>query len=403
MPQQIFTPLFATFSDLIEHGLDYLGGTADDQATRDVARAVKQAYNDLSNARTWQYLMQQGQFVTDPPFSTGTIAYSQAGSVVPPGTQVTPRLVTLTGATWPVPASGGTVGPGWMLRVGTATYQVESYIDSTHLTLTVDVNPTYNLAAGTIYTLYHDGYLLPADFVKQDTSIYEGNFGGLEYSDPTYYLWWQRYLLASGMPRYYTIVGSRAYPGRMETRIYPFPTDTKTIAYIYQRQPRTLQLQALTLGTVSVTQGSTVVSSNGFSFPATCVGAILRLGTPQVVPGSWISANPPAFETFVQIWQGPGSVIVNDSSPFTGVYAYMLSDRVDLDINSMLQPVLRGVEKYLQTARNIQGKPDAAIAYSMALKEAQAADSRSFQGQSMGGRRSRYVPYRYMPANFWPS
>lgn len=400
MPAQISQNLFCTFSDLIEHGLDYLGGTADDQATRDVARAVKQALNDLSNARLWQYYMQQGQILTDPPYTLGTVTYSHAGHTLPPGTQIYPRLVTLTGSTWPVPAAGGTVGPGWMLRIGTATYQVESYVDPTHLTLTIDVNPLRDLPS-TSYILYHDGYLLPSDFSKQDTSIYEGNFGGLEYTDPTDYLWWQRFNMSAGTPQCYTIVGSRAYPGMMETRLAPFPTETRTIGFIYQRQPRLIQLQALTQGTVSVTAGGTTVTANGFNFPSTCSGAILRLGTPQVVPGSWVSSNPPSFETFIQTWLDPLTIVVNNPSPFTGVYAYMISDRVDVEINSMLQPILRGVEKYLQTARNIQGKPDAAIAYSMSLKEAQAADSRSFQGRTMGGGRSRYVPYKYMPAQFF--
>jgi hypothetical protein len=290
-----------------------------------------------------------------------------------------------------------------MLMVGTVAYQVESYIDPTHLTLTVDVNPLRDIPAGTPYTLYHDGYLLPADFSRQDTAIYEGNFGGLEYSDPTSYLWNQRFVQSAGTPQCYTIVGSRAYPGLLEARFFPFPVETRTIGFIYQRQPRTIQLQGLTTGTVSVTQNSTTVTANGFVFPSTCPGAILRLGTPQVAPGSWVSSNPPAFETFVQTWLDPQTAVVNDPSPFTGVYAYSLSDRLDVELGSMLQPILRGVEKYLQTARNVQGKPDAAIAYSMALKEAQAADSRSFQGRAMGGGRSRHTPWKYMPADFFPS
>jgi hypothetical protein len=403
MPAIISVPQFMTFSDLIEHGLDYLGGTADEQATRDCARAARQAYNDLANARLWQYLMQQGQILTDPPSGAGTIAYNHGGLVVPPSTRTHPRCVTLSGAVWPVPAAGGTVGPGWMLRVDTATYQVESYIDPTHLTLTIDVNPMRDIPAGTPYTLYHDGYLLPADFARQDTAIYEGNFGGLQYSDPTDYLWNQRYVLSAGTPRFYTVVGSRAYPGELEVRFWPYPTETRTIGFIYQRQPRTIQIQGLTDGTVSVTMGSTQVQANGFVFPSTCPGAILRLGTPQRAPDSWIGANPPSFETYIQDRLDPLSVVVNDPSPFTGTYAYVLSDRLDVELNSMLQPILRGVEKYLQTARNIQGKPDAAIAYSMALKEAQAADSRSFQGRCVGGGRSRRIPHKYMPADFWPS
>ena len=66
-----------TFSDTQEHALDYLGGTADAQAQRDVRRAAIEAYRELANARTWLFLMRHGRFLMNAPYLTGTIMYKR--------------------------------------------------------------------------------------------------------------------------------------------------------------------------------------------------------------------------------------------------------------------------------------------------------------------------------------
>ena len=400
MPAQTTSIPFTSYSDLIEHALDYLGGTADNQALRDCMRSTIQSYRDVTNARTWTYLLTHGRIVTDPPSTTGQVSFTRAGMTV--GGTSYPRVLTLTGGVWPTPVLGGTIGGGWQVLVGTATSQVETYIDPTHVTISQDVGPGADFGA-TSYTLYHDEYLLPTDFIKGDTPIYEGNFGGLEYRDFTEALWWQRFVFSAGTPRHYNITGSRLFPGRMIIRLYPYPTTSRTIDFVYQRRPRDLVLQELSQGSVTVTAGSPLVAANGFTVPAGCVGALFRLGTPQESPTSWLGINPPAFETHVDAVLDPQTLRTVDPAPTSGNLKYLLSDPIDVEQQSMIQPVLRGIEKYLQFSRNIQGKPDSAIAYEVALKAAEAADSRSYQGRAMGAGRGRSAPWKYFPANFWPS
>lgn len=394
MPAQTTSIPFCSYSDLVEHALDYLGGTADNQALRDCMRSTIQAYRDVTNARLWTYLLTHGRIITDPPFTTGQVSYANAGLTL--GGVFYPRVMTLSGATWPTPVIGGTIGGGWQILVGTATYQVETYIDPTDVTITQDVNPGASFGPSG-YTLYHDEYLLPTDFIKSDTLIYEGNYGGLEYRDFTEALWWQRFIFSAGTPTYYNITGSRLFPGRMIVRLYPYPTESRTIDFVYQRRPRDLVLQNLSQGSVTVAAGSPLVSANGFFVPTSCVGSLFRLGTPQDVPTSWLGTNPPSFETHVDAVVNPQTLRTVDPAPISGNIKYVLSDPIDVEQQSMIQPILRGIEKYLQFSRNIQGKPDSAIAYEVALKAAEAADSRSYQGRSMGPPLAKHTPYKYMP------
>lgn len=524
MPPQTTSLTFTTLSDLVEHALDYLGGTADEQATRDCLRSVQQAYREVTNSRTWSYLYTHGRVITDAPYNLGTVAYIHSGYTF--GGSVYPRALVLSplaassytpqlAVTDPIPFPNTSGGPGqpiygtswpdaveagWQVRIGNITAQVERLVSPYVLTLTQDVNfdysfdyqpipivsnsgsitigtpisitfPSHGLATGdevivenvvnasgtllnannlcsvstianpaptnpatwvvtrvnantftldgsvgtgvwdsssgtwrrvptNTFEIYHDEYLLPTDYVKSDTAIFEGNFAGLSYSDPTSALWWQRVNNASGDPRFYTIAGSRYYPGRMALRFSPYPAYAKTIDFIYQRRPRDLLIHSQTTGTVSVTTGSTTATANGFTFPATCQGSVFRLGTTSDEPGSWISPNPPTFESWIYNRTSSTSVQLNDASTVTGNYHYVISDPIDVEQESTLTAIFRGVEKHLNIARNIQGKPDAFVGFLEALRVAQAADSRSYQGRTMGGRQPRWSNPKYFPATF---
>ena len=525
MPPQATSQTFFTYADLIEHALDYLGGTADEPATRDCLRSARQSYSEVTNSRTWSYLYTHGRVITDAPYNLGTVAYFHSGYTF--GGAVYPRALVLSpvAATSytsqlsvtdpiPFPSTGGGPGQpiydtswpdaveaGWEVRVSNAIAKVERLVSPYVLTLAQDVNfeysfgyqpipivansgsitigsptsitfPSHGLstgdkiiienvtnASGTLlninnlcsvstlttptpsnpaswvvtvsnpntftldgsvgsgvwdsssgqwrrvpthtFELYHDEYLLPADYVKSDTAISEGNFGGLAYSDPTDVLWWQKINQSSGTPRYYTITGSRYYPGRMILKFCPYPDFTKTVDFIYQRRPRDLLIHSQTAGTVSVTSGSTTATANGFVFPATCQGSIFRLGTTSAVPESWLSMNPPTFETWIYTRLSNTSVQLSDASTLTGNYRYVISDPVDVEQESTLTAVLRGVEKYLAIARNIQGKPDPFGAFFEALRVAQAADSRSYQGRVMGSSSVQRINPKYFPATFF--
>jgi hypothetical protein len=79
----------------------------------------------------------------------------------------------------------------------------------------------------------------------------------------------------------------------------------------------------------------------------------------------------------------------------------VVSDPVDIEVGTMAVALLRGVEKQLHVARQIKGKPDAFAAYDLALREAKAADSRSFQPRAIGAAAARGTAIRDMPATVW--
>ena len=97
MPQTASSLNFTSYSDCIEHALDYLGGTADAQTMRDCIRSIVQAYRDVTNARTWTYLQTQGLILTDPPYEQGTVAYIQNGYTPSYGAPAIPRARPVRG------------------------------------------------------------------------------------------------------------------------------------------------------------------------------------------------------------------------------------------------------------------------------------------------------------------
>lgn len=376
------------YCDAVEHAFDYLGGTPDEQAQRDCRRCVQQAYRALADARAWGYLVAQGRINTSAPYATGTISYTHTGGT-------SEREVVLAGGTWPTWA-----GPGCHLRVGDVTYAALERMSATRLTLTEALNPGADVAAGTSYTLYRDVYELPEDFVAQDTAIFEGNFGGLCYSDATSWLWEQRYTESSGTPRYYAITGDALFPGRLVLRLSPYPDAAKSVDFIYHRRPRVLTTEAYATGTATAAADSTTVTGSGTAWTAAMAGSVLRLGTATRPPTSPIGAYPAAVETRIVEVVGAAELRVEDAPAAAHAEVrYIISDPIDVQ-ESMRNALLRGVEKHLHIARSIKDKPDAFQAYDFALREALAADSRSVQARAMGGASPRRMLKKDMPADF---
>lgn len=460
-----------TFGDLVEHAVDYVGGSSAD-VLRDARRCVLQAYRALTNARPWSYLATHGRIVTSAPYSTGTIAYDHAGGTYP-------REVLLAGGTWPAWA-----GLGAHLRLGGVVHAVAERRSDASLSLDEVLNPGADVDLGrvaiegltldepqvvtsvghgletgdvvilegvgttvedgtvtvngpwtvtvldddafelddsdgtaddawdsttgtwrptptTTYTLYRDVYLLPADFVAADTAMYEENFGGLEFSGDSSWLLEQRYSESSGTPRAYAITGDVRFPGRLVFRLSPYPDQAKTIDFVYTRRPRDLRTLSYEAGTVSNEAGGATVTGDGTEWTAAMAGSVLRMGTTRALPTSWIGATPPAVE--VRILEVVSPTELRVESPVAAAHSevrYIISDPVDIEQGAMLNALLRGIEKHLHIARSIKEKPDAFAAYDMALREAQAADSRSVQGRRMGGASPRRLLKKDMPADF---
>lgn len=376
------------YCDAVEHALDYLGGTSDPQAQRDCRRCVLQAYRALADARPWAYFATQGRIVTSAPYATGTITYTHTGGAYE-------RVVTLAAGTWPAWA-----GPGCQLRIGDVSYAVQERRSDTQLTLTSTLNPFVDLPSWT-FTLYRDVYALPEDYIAQDTAIYEGNFGGLCYSDATSWLWEQRYTESAGTPRYYAITGDPLFPGRLVLRLSPSPDAAKSVDFMYTRRPRALATESYAAGTATAVAGSATVTGDGTAWTAAMAGSILRLGTARALPTSPIGAAPAAAEVrILEVVSATALRVEDDLAADHAAVRYIISDPADVERGAMLNALLRGVEMHLHIARSIKDKPDAFAAYDRALREAQAADSRSYQGRSMGGDSPRRMLKKDMPADF---
>jgi len=187
---------YTTFADILDHGVDYLGGNPSAQALRDVTRAALEAYRDLANAFNWSYLYTWSRIMTNPAFDGSenncTVQYQLTSGTYP--NQIT--LSTPIGSpamVWPPWAGGG------IIRLGTTgmfpaytpvtgdvdtttsyvAYKVAEMKSSTVLTLDPVLSPPIDLPAGTPFILYCDTYVLPEDFVAQDQALYERNFGGM--------------------------------------------------------------------------------------------------------------------------------------------------------------------------------------------------------------------------------
>jgi hypothetical protein len=265
-------------------------------------------------------------------------------------------------------------------------YKVAEMKSSTVLTLDPVLSPPIDLPAGTPFILYCDTYVLPEDFVAQDQALYERNFGGMQYTHPREWLYENRYVFAQGTPQQYTITGEQKFPGRLVTRIYPWPYEFRSIDFIYKRRPRRLLTPLTTGGSITMTAGSNAVVGTGTAFSPNMVGSVVRL-TPSTtkLPSSLImGSNPATLETVITDWISTTQLNLQD--PADQAYTnslYTISDSVDIEAGAMMNAYLRCVEKHIGMSRTLKDKPSAAKQYDAALSEAKSADSRSFQMRSV--------------------
>jgi hypothetical protein len=383
---------YTTFSDIVDHGLDYLGSNPSEQARRDVVRAALEAYRDLANAFNWSYLYTHSRIITSAAFDGAaegaTIAYDHEGVTYP-------RQMTITGAMWPDWAADGAI------RVGNVSFKVAERKSATVITLDETINPGADIASGTEFTLYRDTYLLPEDYIAQDQALYEQNFGGMSYTHPRDWLYSSRYVFAQGQPYCYTVTGERQYPGRLTLKIYPWPSESKSIDFLYKRRFRPLAVVSESTGKASTTEGSAVLTGVGTAFTPRMVGSVVRISPNGTkLPTSLImGSNPAVFESVVTAYISATSIQVADVADIAySSVAYTISDPIDIEQGAMLNAYLRCVEKHIGMSRTLKDKPSAAAQYLSALGEAKSADSRSFTGRTVGsgGRvrmRLRDMPY----------
>ena len=73
------TQVVWTFSDVIDHLLDHMGGTSEGRNVRMAKRSILSAYRNLSTATNWSYYYKRGRVTTVAAYDTGTVTYDHAG------------------------------------------------------------------------------------------------------------------------------------------------------------------------------------------------------------------------------------------------------------------------------------------------------------------------------------
>lgn len=375
-----------TLKDLIDYALDYLGGAASQEATRDVRRAVRGAFREFCGAHRFNYFMAKGRIVTSASYATGTVAYTHTGGAFE-------RLVTLTSGVWPTWADKG------RLNFNSAVYDVGTRESDTQITLLATTNPGANVAAGTSYTLFRDSYALPNDFLAGDQFINMSSAIPLTYVTPGDWLNYQRHTPPSvAAPRNYSIWGSPDQYSILNAVFYPPPDSAYNIDFVYQRRPRPLVVEEYKDGTVSITANTSTITGTSTAFKSGHVGSIIRIGSATDYPTGADGASPAQEERIITARASGTSLTVDEA--ITTAYSavkYVISDPVDLEYETMLTALLRCIEKQSTLTRIMENDKEARAAYRDALILAREMDSRNF-GPTDYGRRGVYLSLRDYPS-----
>ena len=384
--------MIQTYQDCVDNLIDFLGGGPSDQVVRSVRQAIQEAYREIPNSHKWPYLYRHGRLMTQAPFNgadpagiqpQATVQYQQSSGA-------RPRMMTISGGTWPSWVAGG------YIRIADTTgefnfvaYRVSQSISATVITLDDEVNPGSDIPSGTEFILYQDSYLVPSDFIAEDQLLYEMNIGGMQYVHPRDWLYENRYVLSEGTPCLYTVTGDRQYPGRLVMRIVPWPSESRSIDFIYLRRPRPMAIQQASGGTVSVPSGSVTVTASAPSFTSAMCGSVIRVSGNAKPPsgplGSLAGYNPAALEATIIGYVSPTVVTIDTPSPsLLSAVNYYVSDPVDFEPGAMLNAFLRCQEKCLAKLRTLKVQPQAQQDYLFALEQAKAAASPSFAGRRAG-------------------
>lgn len=359
-----------THSDILDHLLNDVFQIQRGSRTERLARvAVRNAYRDLPSAHDWAYYKRRGMIVTSAPYSTGTIAFDYTGGAAE-------RLVTLSSGTWPTWAKYGT------LLIANKHYKVATRESSTTLTLDSVTNPGEDIAAGTSYEIYRSVYPLPNGFRRIGTVLDPNSIDALIYITPNEIV--NEYIIdtSPSTPRRWTMRGLSAdYPGQMAIEFHPPPAESRTYEFLYANEGRELVMPVeIDKGTVSVSSGATTVTGSSTSFPAECVGAVIRFSelTDKKPTAQW-GENPYTHQAYITSRTSTTEVIIDTAAPqaFSGVQ-YTISDPIDIEPDAMLSYFLSKCSYELAKLIHKTGKEVAEYAAiaTMDLRDAMAADGR---------------------------
>ena len=96
------TQVVWTFSDVLDHLLDHMGGTSEGRNVRMAKRSILSAYRNLSTATNWSYYYKRGRVSSVAAYAPGTVTYDHTGGS-------NEREVTLASGTFPAWAARGII------------------------------------------------------------------------------------------------------------------------------------------------------------------------------------------------------------------------------------------------------------------------------------------------------
>jgi len=370
-----------TFRDCVEHLLDYTGGGTDEINLRRARRAVLNAYREVSNARPWHYYFRLGKINTVASYSTGTVAYDHTGGS-------NERELTLTSGTWPDWAGLGTV------LVDNVPYDVAARVSATVLTLSVNNNPGADVAAGTSYQIFQDTYQLPGDFKSCGEMVNSTTAGTIPYIQPDEWPGLHRSLRAPAMPSHFTITSDPRYHGVLAVRFGPPPSSTWRYDFVYRRKPRDLVTENYSTGTVTVNSASTTVTGTGTAWTTAMEGAVIRFsgdGTNlPTSPAGGPGGEPAVVERIITDVASATSLTI-DAVPGQTLTAvkYLISDPIDIEMESMQNYLLRECERQVRIGTKYQPTAFEEELHKLAMMQAFEADNRATEPRWSGsGRRA---------------
>ena len=361
------------YDDVISHALDYMGAATDAQTERFARRAIQLAYSEMHSKRNWTYYYSTGHINTVAPYSTGTIEYDHTGGTYE-------RQVTLTTGTWPAWAADG------MLVIDQVPYPVTSRKSATVITLADANNPGADVAALTTYEIYREAYTLPVDFAAMDKLSQMNNSQCLDYTTPGSMLAMQTNNVSPANPQYYTITNDPNRHGVLALRLFPAPDQIYPFNFTYRRRPRTLRIDSYSTGTVSITNGSAVLTGNGTAWSSNLVGCMIRFSQGATTAPTGLSgANPFWLERSIVGFTSATEMTL-DADPQQSLTSvkYSISDPVDIESGAMVVYFLREVERQCRLVKRMEAVSSEDAQYNMAWVQAIEADSRRFDRTAAG-------------------
>jgi hypothetical protein len=337
---------FLTLFDCVEHLIVSSFGGPQDAEQRDIRVAIQRAYQEITQIRDWSFYHVHGRVVTDAPYTAGTIEMTDSDSVV------------LTGGSFATAGMTASNAKDWTIRIGARAFPVKSYDSST--TLTVELENTESVPAGTGYVLYRMVYPLPEDLRNMDEPSNEFFWWSGIYLTPDEAMKVERVNYRSGFPLHWTIIKDPHSSG-WAIKLVGYPIKRETIDFTYRRKARGIRYSghetAARAGTITVS--GTSVTGSSTTFASAMAGSILRVGDTSAQPGPIESLNPYVSEAVISSVGSSTALTIGSSLTVGAGTKYLITDPIDIP-SHMHNVMLSGAEYWLARIRD--NKPDKAFA-----------------------------------------